>query len=80
MSSALDITRCLLASVGNRSWRGALLSVNGVGVAGARMTANATPGVVADNTPNAFSFPSQSSQMPYFNFPPNYTPASDFSR
>ncbi|EYC13236.1 hypothetical protein Y032_0044g1051 [Ancylostoma ceylanicum] len=46
---------------------------------GARMTANATPGVVADNTPNAFSFPSQSSQMPYFNFPPNYTPASDFS-
>ncbi|ETN80863.1 homeobox domain protein [Necator americanus] len=44
------------------------------------MTANATPGVVTDNTPNAFSFPSQSSQMPYFNFPPNYTPASDFSR
>ncbi|KAK6019415.1 homeobox domain protein, partial [Ostertagia ostertagi] len=42
------------------------------------MTANATPGVV-DNAPNAFSFPSQSGQMPYFNFPPNYTATGDFS-
>lgn len=47
-------------------------------MAATTMTANVTPGVV-DNPTNAFSFPSQSGQMPYFNFPPNYTPGGDFS-
>ncbi|WKY13684.1 hypothetical protein Q1695_004481 [Nippostrongylus brasiliensis] len=43
------------------------------------MTANATTPSVVDNATNAFSFPSQSGQMPYFNFPSNYASTGDFS-